>query len=152
MKKIIQNYLIVASILVSTCVFAQDVAHYGAKIDDKDAVSMSEMLKKMEGKESIDVKVEGKVMECCQTKGCWMKIDKGDGTSMRVKFKDYGFFVPKNSSGKTAVMQGKAFIETTSVEELKHYAEDAGKSKDEIAKITEPKKQIVFEAEGVILK
>ena len=51
-----------------------------------------------------------------------------------------------------AVIQGKAEIETTSVEELQHYAEDAGKSKEEVEAIKEAKTELVFVAEGVILK
>jgi hypothetical protein len=117
---------------------AQDVAHYGKQIDSKGAITMPELVQKMSNKESIQVKVTGTVMECCQMKGCWMTIDKGDGTTMRVKFKDYGFFVPKNSAGKTAVMEGKATMETTPVDELRHYAEDAGKSTEEIEAIKEP--------------
>ena len=39
-----------------------------------------------------------------------------------------------------------------SVADLKHYAEDAGKSPEEIAKITEPSIEFAFEANGVLLK
>lgn len=71
---------------------------------------------------------------------------------MRVSFKDYDFFVPKDIEGKTVVFEGKAFSRVTPVKELKHYAEDAGKSKEEVAKITEPEKALVFVADGVIVK
>lgn len=81
-----------------------------------------------------------------------MTIDKGDGTTMRVKFKDYGFFVPKDIAGKTAIMEGMARMETTSVDEQRHYAEDAGKTKAEIEAITQPTRELVFEASGVIIK
>ena len=148
MKKLIFTLL---GVFLFASMEAQD-SFYGERIDDKDAISMSELLTELEGKESLQTKVEGKVLECCQTKGCWMKVDVGDGSSMQVKFKDYGFFVPKNSSGKTAVMQGIVKVETTSVAERKHYAEDAGKSKEEIDKISKPKKQLVFVASGVLLK
>jgi hypothetical protein len=37
------------------------------------------------------------------------------------------------------------------VEELKHLAEDAGKSKEEIEAITEPKEELKFLATGVLL-
>lgn len=131
---------------------AQESAHFGKEIDEKGAISMTRLEKQMEDKESMQVKVTGMVTDCCQAKGCWMTIDKGDGTTMRVKFKDYGFFVPKNSAGKTAVMEGRAMIETVSVEEQRHYAEDAGKSAAEIDAIKEPKRELVFEADGVILK
>ena len=131
---------------------AQESAYFGKQIDEKGAISMTKLKKQMENKESMQVKVTGTVTDCCQAKGCWMTIDKGDGTTMRVKFKDYGFFVPKNSAGKIAVMEGRAMIETVSVEEQRHYAEDAGKSAAEIGAIKEPKRELVFEADGVILK
>lgn len=127
---------------------------FGAKIDEAGAIGMDSLLAMVSaGQTDISsVKVEGKVTECCQAKGCWMSIDKGDGTTMRVTFKDYGFFVPKDCGGKSAVMMGHAYMDTTKVEDLKHYAEDAGKSKEEIEKITEPKVELAFEAEGVIIK
>ncbi len=69
-----------------------------------------------------------------------------------MKFKDYGFFVPKNAQDKEVIVNGKAFVSEVSVEKLRHYAEDAGKSKDEIAKITKPELQYNFEADGVFVK
>ncbi|MNY81520.1 hypothetical protein D3C86_2231200 [compost metagenome] len=71
---------------------------------------------------------------------------------MRVVFKDYAFFVPKDIAGKTVVFEGEAKKTTSSVEHLRHYAQDAGQSKEEIAKITEPKDELTFVAEGVIVK
>ena len=68
-----------------------------------------------------------------------------------VKFYDYGFFVPKDISGKEVIVEGKAFKEVTPFDELRHYAEDAGKSADEIAAITEPKAEWKFEATGVLV-
>ncbi len=113
---------------------------------------MADMMKQMQSKESLVATVEGKVSSVCQAKGCWMKIETGTGESIRVTFKDYGFFVPKDLSGSTIIMKGVASYNVTSVEELRHYAEDAKKSKEEIEKITEPKKELVFEADGVLIK
>ncbi len=48
-------------------------------------------------------------------------------------------------------MNGYAFRDVTPVDELRHYAEDAGKSKEEIAAITQPKEEMKFLASGVIL-
>ena len=70
---------------------------------------------------------------------------------MRVTFKDYAFFMPKDLTGKKVVLDGFAFVETTSVEDLRHYADDAGKPKEEIDAITEPKKEVSFEAAGVLV-
>ena len=72
-------------------------------------------------------------------------------TAMRVRFKDYGFFVPKDIAGRQAVVEGYAFREVTTVEELRHYAEDEGLSAEEIAKITEPVEEVKFLASGVYL-
>ena len=145
--------LLFAGLFSSIVLQAQD-GYYGSRIDSENAISMTQLIQRMEaeGLPALEAKVEGKVIDCCQTKGCWMNIEAGDGNTMRVKFKDYGFFVPKSSAGRTAVMKGVATMETTSVAELKHFAEDAGKSKEEIEKITKPEKELVFLAEGVILK
>jgi hypothetical protein len=71
--------------------------------------------------------------------------------SLFVKFKDYAFFVPKDIAGREVLVEGVAFTEETSIEELRHYAEDAGKSEEEIAKITEPVTEKKFMASGVLL-
>lgn len=129
--------------------------HFGETISEKGAISYDKLLSQMEKKGGVEnVKVEGKVEGVCQKKGCWMTIvsDNPDAEVMFVKFKDYGFFMPLDLSGETVVMHGNAFIEETSVDELKHLAEDAGKSKEEIAKITEPKKEFKFLADGVVIK
>ncbi|MEN0048567.1 MAG: DUF4920 domain-containing protein, partial [Bacteroidota bacterium] len=67
------------------------------------------------------------------------------------KFKDYGFFVPKDISGRQVIMEGYAYREVTPVEELRHYAKDDGMSEEEIAAITEPEEEFKFMASGVIL-
>jgi len=68
-----------------------------------------------------------------------------------VKFKDYGFFVPKDIAGQEVIMEGKAYREVTAVDELRHLAQDAGKPQEEIEKITEPKVELKFMASGVLL-
>ncbi len=107
----------------------------------------------MAATDSLAVKVTGKVSEVCQKKGCWMTLvaEQPGKPAMRVTFKDYAFFMPKNLSGKRVVVDGYAIIDVTPVEVLRHYAEDAGKSKEEIAKITEPKREVAYEAAGVLI-
>ncbi|CCH01009.1 hypothetical protein FAES_3000 [Fibrella aestuarina BUZ 2] len=130
---------------------AQD-SYHGKKISEKGAIPAAQLASNLGNKAEAKTKVEGTVESVCQMKGCWMKLKTADGQTMRVTFKDYGFFVPKDISGKTVVVEGVAKQTTTPVSELRHYAEDAGKSKEEIAKITEPEKAITFVADGVIVK
>ena len=124
---------------------------FGEAITAEGALTIAEMKELMGNKNELEVKITAPIEAVCQKKGCWMELASTDGTPIRVTFKDYGFFVPKDASGKTAIVQGKAKIEETSVADLQEYAKDDGKSADEIAAITAPKRELVFEATGVIL-
>lgn len=126
--------------------------YYGDSITQDAAIAADQLLAQMQNKDSLNVKLTGTIEAVCQKKGCWMNMPIGNNQSMRVRFKDYGFFMPKDAAGKTVTIEGLAFRDTTSIAELQHYAEDAGKTKEEIAKITEPEINISFEAHGVILK
>lgn len=127
-------------------------ASFGEAIDTTGAVSLPEFMKTLGNQDSVQVKLSASIEEVCQKKGCWMKLNKGDGSTMRVSFKDYAFFVPKDASGKKAYIDGIAYYQVTSVEELKHFAHDAGQSKEEIEAIKEPTKELVFEAKGVVIQ
>ena len=81
-----------------------------------------------------------------------MRLDLEEGDEIMVKFKDYGFFMPKNITGDYVIINGKAFVEEVSVDEQRHYAKDAGKTNNEIASINQPKRTFSFEADGVLLK
>ncbi len=95
--------------------------------------------------------LEGAVTDVCSKKGCWMKLDQGNGESVRVTFKDYALFMPLDLAGSKVVVRGIAKKDTISVDDLRHYAEDAGKSAVEIAAITEPEIKVSFEADGVAI-
>lgn len=121
-------------------------------LDAKSISDMSEAYKAMSIGDTINAKMTGIVDEVCQSKGCWMKVNLEDGNQIMVKFKDYALFMPKDIAGKEVVLNGKAFVNEVPVDELQHYAEDAGKSPEEIAAITSPKTTFSFEADGVLLK
>ncbi|MEM7187125.1 MAG: DUF4920 domain-containing protein [Bacteroidota bacterium] len=126
---------------------------FGAEIDDENVYTQDVMLAKyqvMKPGDTTEIKFIAKVNKVCQKKGCWMRLDIGEAESF-VKFKDYGFFVPMDIAGQEVIVQGKAFVQETSVEELKHYAEDNGKTQEEIDAITEPEVTYSFLSEGVLL-
>lgn len=129
-----------------------DSTHFGEVIDAEGAMTMADLAAAMAEGDSVQMKVSTVAKECCQKKGCWMKVETADGSLMRVTFKDYGFFVPMDIGGKEIVMEGVAVKDTTSVEDLKHYAEDGGATPEEIAAITEPEVSTTFVATGVMLK
>ncbi len=129
-------------------------ASFGEKIDAKDVLTSAEINEKynnLKVGDTLDVKFTSKINTVCSKKGCWMRLGLEEDKEVMVKFKDYGFFMPLDAKGDV-IVNGKAFVQETSVDELKHYAEDAGKSAEEIAKITTPKKTLSFVADGVLLK
>ncbi len=129
-------------------------ASFGAEIPAEGAISAVEMYnqyKSMAVGDTITSKVMATINEVCSNKGCWMKLDLGNKKEVMVRFKDYGFFMPLDAEGEV-IINGKAFVTETSVEDLRHYAEDAGKSKEEIEAIIKPELTYAFEADGVLLK
>jgi Domain of unknown function (DUF4920) len=130
-----------------------DGKHFGNHIDGKKAMSYEQLMVKMEKTDAMDAKVSGKISGVCQKKGCWMMMisDQPGKPEMRVTFKNYAFFMPKDLAGKRVVIDGKASVTVTSVADLRHYAEDAKKSKAEIEAIKEPLRELTFEAAGVLI-
>lgn len=125
---------------------------YGKAIDKNKAVSVKSLESSLEKSENYAGKIEGEVVAVCKKKGCFLTLKReGNGDPIMVRFTDYGYFVPEDLVGKTVVVEGKAKVKETTVEWLKHYAEDQGKSKEEIAKIKEPKRDINIVADGVLV-
>ncbi len=153
MKKIILSFAIC---LLTTFTFAQNSTSYegvsfGDGVQKGNVITTAEVNAKLGDSIKKDMKITGVVSLVCQKKGCFMNLEMPNGETMFVNFKDYAFFMPKDIAGKTVVLDGFAERKETSVEDLKHFAEDAKKSKEEISKITKPKKEIVFEAKGVVI-
>jgi hypothetical protein len=148
-----RHLIIAICTLVSLSATAQSgkSKNYGVKVTPKDAVEVNILEEKLASNPSFTGKVKGTIKTVCQAEGCWIKLDQTDGSGIMVRFKDHKFFVPKDIAGRDVVVNGTAKITTTSVDMLKHYAEDAGKSKEDIDKITEPKREIEFSATGILV-
>lgn len=154
MKKII---LFIPVLLLALCVTAQPPKGpadpgmvFGAPTTADNAINVNALPKLLDQKNNVDVKVSGVVSEVCKAEGCWIRMEAPDGP-MLIKMKDHKFLVPLSLNGKTVVVQGTATRKETSVEMLRHYAEDAGKSKTEIEAIKEPKVEITMQATGILV-
>ena len=130
---------------------SKELKFYGDKISINNIIDFKKVKKLSETQPVIDTKIEGTILSTCPKKGCWMQVKVQEDTIL-VRFKDYGFFVPKSGAeNKRVIMQGQAKQDTISVDLLRHYAEDAGKSVEEIEKIIQPEYKISFLADGVII-
>lgn len=162
-----KSLLFALTVSFSTLVFAQESKKSGppagnavvgdvygggvASNAESKAISVDKLSKKLKksDKKVENVAVKGKVTDVCDKKGCWLTIQTEDNSQFFVKMKDYGFFVPTALKGKNVVLEGSAERKVTSVDEQKHYAEDAKKPQSEIDSITTPKEEIRFVANGI---
>ncbi|MEO8233788.1 MAG: DUF4920 domain-containing protein [Flavobacterium sp.] len=164
MKKIILSLAIMTSLIScnqknkdinSDANAKNEYANFGNKISDEKAITAQEMAEKFETLkegDTVNVKFKSKINSVCKKKGCWMTLNLGDNKEAFVKFKDYAFFVPKNADNEEAIVNGKAYVSIESIDELKHYAKDAGQSQASIDSIVAPKTTYSFMADGVLIK
>jgi hypothetical protein len=152
MKKILFSLLLISALGVQAQdkekVQAAKGVVYGQVSDEKTPVAVDELKDKLVN-DQFEGQVRGKVVEVCKAEGCWIKLQKADGTSMMVRSKDHAFLMPENIVGKTVMIEGSATVKEVSEEMRRHYAEDAGKSKEEIARIKGAEKDVQFAAKGV---
>ena len=161
-----KKFVLILTIAFSTTIFAQEAEKkgppagnaaigdvYGSKISAKAeeaAISPKKLDKKLKSNKKIEnVAVKGKVTDVCDKKGCWLTVETDNNEKFFVKMKDYAFFVPTALKGKNVVLEGSAETKIISVDEQKHYAEDAKKSQAEIDAITKPQEEIRFVANGI---
>ena len=149
-------YPTVLLLFLLNLIMAQETAegnYYGETFTISDGIQQNgSVFNQLAVTDTIMTQVKGEIREVCQAKGCWMNVALDSGDEVFVRFKDYGFFVPKDAASKTVFMNGLAFLEEMSVEDQRHYAEDSGASEEEIAQITEPARILRFEADGVLIK
>jgi cytochrome c-type biogenesis protein CcmE len=125
--------------------------HFGDGVAAKgDDITIASLVAKTDDLAGKKIRLTGKVEAVCKHKGCWMIVADGE-KKVRVKFRDYGFFVPKDCEGRDVVLEGTFSVSKTSVAELKHLLEDEGKT-EEAAKVTEPELEMKVMADGVALK
>jgi len=163
MKKIILVFSVFVSLIackndkkevVKTPEATINYVSFGEKITADNAISKDDMYQKFKSLkkgDTIQVKFKTKINKSCKKKGCWMRLDLGNNQESLVRFKDYGFFVPLNATGKDVVVNGKAYIDVVTVAQLQHYAKDEGLSQEEINKITEDEVTFAVESDGVLL-
>lgn len=150
--------LLVACALISTLSFAQSKitpaapgVTYGKVVTADKAIAVPVLATALSKDSVYNGKISGEVVEVCTKKGCFMKLKQANGNPIMVQFTDYAYFMPQNIVGKNVVVEGVAKVSETSVAQLRHYAADAGKTKDEITSIVEPKKDIKIMADGVLV-
>jgi hypothetical protein len=168
MKKILSLMILTASF--SMAAFAQEkmeakptekdkteaipskgVLRRGAALGNAKSVSLAKVLAEPAKYAGKNVRVEGVIVRSCKMEGCWMELaPNANAKSVRVKFKDHGFFIPISAAGATAKAEGVFSVKTLSKAEVDHLINDDGakfENRNADGSVTE----ISFEASGVEL-
>ena len=103
-----------------------DSETFGSPLDEAvPAVSLEQIAGDGERFVGQSVRVEARVSEVCQKKGCFFIAQEGSSI-VRISFKDYGFFVPTDISGKRVTFVGEVVAKEITQEAAEHFAEDIG--------------------------
>ena len=153
------------SILASnTFMYSQEEDHtssngswqeFGQNFDATEVLSGQsayEIYSDLKAADTVYIDFSGKAVSVCKAKGCWMVLELADGITTRVTFKDYGFFVPTDIEGREVRVSGLAMVSEIDEETRRHYAEDAGKSQEEVESISGSEKSFSMVADGVMIR
>ena len=102
---------------------------FGAPISPGPTLSLADVLAAPARFRDQSITVEGHVRSACTRRGCWMEVAEGADPKVpgcRVTFKDYGFFVPTDSAGSTAKVQGTLGVNTLPAERVAHLESEGG--------------------------
>lgn len=121
---------------------------YGAPPTLEQSTPLAEIMTDPARFEGQTVLLHGRISDVCQRKGCWTVIRDGDA-HLRVRFEDYGFFLPKDSIGAEAWAQGSVSVVTLSEREARHYEEESRGG--DPSRVDGPVREVRFTASGVRL-
>lgn len=116
------------------------------------AQSAYEIYSNLKAADTVSMNFNAKALSVCQVKGCWMVVELADGKTARITFKDYGFFVPTDIEGKEVLVNGLAMVSEIDEQTRRHYAADAGMTKEEIESISGSEKTFSLVADGVLIR
>lgn len=121
------------------------------------AISAADIAAEPNSYANQDVRVEGTVVTVCQQAGCWLTLENPAGEPVRVHVPkdeagEYLWTLPMDLGPRMAIVEGTAFADTLSVEDQRHYAEDAGRPQTEIDAITEPQASAYIIARGILVE
>ena len=114
-----------------------DAEVFGAPLDaDARSASLEARLDNPGDYLDTSVRVEARISQVCQKKGCFMIATAGD-KAVRISFRDYSFFVPTDTGGKTVTLTGTLVERVLSEKQAAHFREDAGSDTIQAGKVYE---------------
>ena len=127
---------------------SEEVREFGAGIQLSETTPLEAVMSEPSRYSEKPILLEGRITDLCMKKGCWTVITDGE-RALRVRFQDYGFFLPQGELGAKALVEGVAEERTLSKRQARHLASESRDGKPE--EIDGPQKVIGFVATGVRL-
>lgn len=124
---------------------------FGEKFDTSGAVLPKEFKNTFSYKDSTEIKVKAYVNKTCKKNGSWMVLNLEDGDEMRVSFKDYGFFVPKNADNYLAIVKGHIHLDSLAHKKMRQGSLESEPNQKNTDSTKQDKVKLGFEASGVML-
>jgi len=128
--RIINLMLLILGLFLISCQQKTEMANaqkFGGEVTLENSVSLTEIYASPDQYKDKEIRVEGTIKEVCQHKGCWLKLT--DGTKeITIRFKDYGFFVPKDAATSKVIVQGIFTMEPDM--HVEHEAEEQAEGKE----------------------
>lgn len=121
---------------------------FGAGLTLQQSTALAEVVSAPERFEERPILLHGRISDVCQRRGCWTILRDGDAR-VRVRFLDYGFFLPTDATGAEAFVEGVVSVETLSEKVVRHYESESREGNPDA--VTGPRREVGFVASGVRL-
>ncbi len=112
-----------APAVASAAPIKTEAKKFGEAITLRDKQALNQVLSAPQTYAGKTVLVEGQVRRACSRRGCWMELAESTDPKLpgcRVTFKDYGFFVPTDSAGAKALVQGTVEVASVEARRVEH--------------------------------
>lgn len=113
---------------------------YGKPLKGLEPTKVSSVLEKPEAGKAVALK--GSIKAVCQEQGCWVTLEQ-DGKNVHVAFENHSFFVPKDSFGRKATIEGRVIVKERPKTEVEHLEGEGAK---------EAGAKVSIEATGIVIE
>lgn len=99
-------------------------------VGDREPVALSAVINDPEAYTGQVVRTEGEISAVCQAMGCWMELRDEQARAVRVPMAGHSFFVPRDVSGRRALVEGPLRVRPLSAAEREHLAAEGATATD----------------------
>ena len=116
---------------------------YGAALSERAPVSLAHLTASPSEYDGQVVQTSGTIDRVCQRMGCWMELRDGDGPAVRVPMAGHSFFLPRDSAGRPATIEGRVRVQTLTADARAHLESEGAR---------ETGSSLAIEATGVVIR